>query len=337
MNTEIKHNNFVLRISATAACNLNCKYCNPNRKVDPENILSDKDLLEIIQAGIASGLTRVTWTGGEPTIRKDFVQLVRKAKELGIHEQSLSTNGISYFKIADELKESGLNRVNISLDTLDRNQYMEITGFDWLNLVRKSIEKCVELYDHAKINCIISKNNFNAIDDLVTFAETFQGKFTVRFLEIVPCGGLYELDSTIFDKQFVTFFEVLDQLRKYGELFPVENTGNVPKSRYFRIPGMNGIYGVNPNHSVGYRCDREACKKIRVSPNGFVSNCTIKLQYVRDFRNKTLDERIKLMDSVVEEKLNRDYTGFQHKQKYYDFWRFGILPDFIREWGKEGR
>lgn len=323
-------NNYTLRISATSFCNLNCKYCNPKRNINC-NILSDKDLLEIVESGISAGIRRITWTGGEPTVRKGFVNLVKKAKALGIKSQHLTTNGILFFKIADELKKAGISRVNFSLDTLDKNQYRNICGFDGFDYVIRSIKKAIKIYHYAKINCVLTKENFDEIDDFVKFIEKFQGKLTIRFLELVPCGQIYDKDPTIFEKNFVSIYKILNRLKRYGDLISLENKGDVPKSLYFRISGLKGIYGVNPNYSANYRCDQEKCTKIRVNPEGFVSNCTIRLEYVRDFRNKTLEERKKLMKEIVREKLNRDYTGFRHKQKYYDFWRFGIPPKYIKE------
>ncbi len=330
MNKTKLQNNYTLRISATSACNLNCNYCNPKRNPNP-NILSDKDLLKIVEAGASTEIKRVIWTGGEPTVREGFINLVKNVKALGVRQQHLTTNGILYYKMADKLKEAGITRVNLSLDILDRNQYKNICGVDGFNYVIDSIKKATELYSNTKINCVITKNNFSTIDDFVKFTEEFQGKLTVRFLELVPCGQIYDEDITIFEKNFVSIYEILNCLKKYGDLIPLENKGNVPKSLYFRISGLKGIYGVNPNYSANYRCDREKCTKIRVNPEGLVSNCAIRLEYVRDFRNKTLKERKKLMKEIVLEKLNRNYTGFCHKQKYYDFWRFGILPKYIKE------
>ena len=195
-------NNYTLRISVTPFCNLNCKYCNPKGNID-RDILFDKDLLEIVEAGIAAEIRRVTWTGGEPTVRKGFINLVKKVKALGIKKQHLTTNGILYFRIADELKRVGISRVNISLDTLNKNQYKNICGFDGFDYVIRSVKKAVETYGHAKINCVVTKENFDMVDDFVKFAEEFRGKLTVRFLELVPCGQIFDEDPTIFEKNFV--------------------------------------------------------------------------------------------------------------------------------------
>jgi molybdenum cofactor biosynthesis enzyme MoaA len=203
-------------------------------------------------------------------------------------------------------------------------------GFDGLEFVKKSIMKAIKLYPCVKINCVVVKNNLGIIDDFIEFVEKFNGKLIVRFLEVVPCGELYKKDKNVFKNTYVSFNKIKKRLANYGKLIPIKIDGDVPKSIYYKISGLQGIYSINPNYSVNYRCDRSKCPKLRVNPQGFVSNCTIQLKYVRDFRNKSLEKKIKMMKEIVREKLNRNYKGFRHKQKYYDFWRFGIKPDFIK-------
>lgn len=324
-------NNYTLRISAISACNLNCSYCNPKRIIDCKKDMSDKDILDIIKAGVIAGIRKISWTGGEPTMRTSLLDLVKNAKLLGIKNQSITTNGIIFFKIADELKKAGISKVNFSLDTLNRSAYKKICQFDGLDFVKKSIDKALKLFPRVKINYVVMKNNIEMIDQFIKFAERYKGKLIVRFLEIVPCGEIYKKDKTTFQNNFVPMHEIKARLASYGKLTPIKIKGDVPKSVYYTIAGLSGIYGINPNYSFNYHCDGIKCPKIRVNPQGFISNCTIKLKYVRDFRNKTLEEKIKMMKEIVTEKLNRNYKGFRHKQKYYDFWRFGIIPDIINK------
>lgn len=328
---KIAVNNYTLRISTTSACNLNCSYCNPNRDVDCKKDMSDQDIIDIIQAGVIAGVRKVSWTGGEPTVRKNFLQLVAKAKKLGIEKQSMTTNGILFYKIGSKLKKAGLTKVNFSLDTLTSENYKKICRYDGFDLVKKSIKKALELYPQVKVNCVIMKDNVGIIDEFVKFGETFKGRLIIRFLEVVPCGEIYEKDKNIFKNSFVPMKRIIAELEKYGKLKPVKIIGDVPKSRYYHISGLTGIYGVNPNYSVNYCCDKNKCPKIRINPQGFVSNCTIQLKYVRDFRNKSLEEKIELMKEIVKEKASRNYKGFTHRQKYYDFWRFGNQPEYIKK------
>ena len=315
------NNNYTLRISVTNNCNLNCSYCNPKRKIDPTIVLSDKELLEIIEAASCAGIKKVSWTGGEPTVRPNFIDLVRKAQELGMKKQNMTSNGLIYHRIADKLKEAGLTGVNFSLDTLDPEEFKKICGFDRLHDVIKSIEKA------TKFNSVLTQSNRHVFSDLVNFTEKFNGKLIARFLEVVPCGQNYEENPRIFDKEFVPVYELLYKFAQLGKLIPLENTGDVRGTFYFKVEDMNGIYGLNPNYSKNYKCDEEDCRKVRLNPEGFISNCTIQLKYARQLKGKTLAQKKKILKEVVKEKMTRDYTSFKHKQKHYDFWRFGIMSE----------
>lgn len=322
-------NNYTLRISATSACNLNCEYCNI-RKINKINALKKKTLIEIIQAGYNAGIRKITWTGGEPTMRNDIVDLVKVAKKIGIEKQSMTTNGIMFHKIAKELQKGGLTKVNISLDTTDREIYKSICSFDGLDHVLKSIDIATKLFKYVKINCVITKNHFDNIKRMVDFIDKYNKKIAVRFLEIVPCGDKYEKNKNLFKDNFVPVNEILKELKKNGKLTPTSFEGDIPKSKYYNIEGKNGIYGINPNYSVNYVCDKQECTKIRVNPNGYISNCTIQLKYAHNFANKSFREKEEIMKRIVLEKGCRKYQGFRHKQKYYDFWRFGIIPESLK-------
>lgn len=322
-------NNYTLRISVTSACNLNCIYCNPNRCVDLKKIMVKKDILGIIGAGYKAGVRKISWTGGEPTFRPDFLEIVRAAKVIGIKKQSMTTNGILYYRMAKQLKKAGISKINFSLDTLNAKEYKNICGYDGFDNVINSIAEAIKLYKKIKINCVVTQSNLHVVREMIEYFDKYKDRIIIRFLEMVPCGQMYEADKNIFPQNFLPIKDIIKEFKKIGDVTPVQVEGDVPKSLYFRIKGKQGIYGVNPNLSVNYVCDKEKCPKIRINPNGFVSNCTIQLKYVRDFRDTTQAEKNKLMLEIVKEKRNRNYKGFRHKQQYYDFWRFGINPDYI--------
>ena len=315
---------YTFRISVTNNCNLNCVYCNPLRKTDVAKNLSDDEIVSILKAAYEAGLRNITWTGGEPTSRIHFTEIVSKAKEIGYKNQHITTNGIVYYLLADKLKEAGITRVNFSLDTLDREQFKKLCGMDGLDKVLKSIKKAVDIYGESKINSVIIQSNFNSIEKLIKFTESFNGKLTTRFLELVPCGSKYVENPTYFSNELLPIYEIVSYLAQKGKLILQKNTGNVPGSIYYKIEGMKGIYGVNPSYSNNYLCTKEKCNKIRMNPEGYVSNCTIQLKYTRNLQGKSYKEKVKLMKEIIVEKQNRDYTNFKHKQRFYDFWRFAI-------------
>ncbi|MEI7792009.1 MAG: radical SAM protein [Candidatus Berkelbacteria bacterium] len=295
-------NNYTLRISITSACNLNCIYCNTQRKIDVKSVMSKDDIMGIINAGFKAGVRKISWTGGEPTVRPDFIDIVREAKEVGIKKQSMTTNGILYYKMAEQLKDAGISKINFSLDTLDPEEYKKICGYDGFDKAIKSINMATKLYERIKINCVVTKANRHVTEEMINYFDKYGDKIIIRFLEMVPCGQMYKSNKSIFGENFLSVNEMIDDFKKIGKITPVDVEGDVPKSLYYKIAGKMGIYGVNPNYSVGYVCDKTKCPKIRISPNGFVSNCSIQLKYVRDFRVTTQEEKNKLMSEIVNEK-----------------------------------
>lgn len=329
MQTNNRRKKYSLRISVTPFCNLNCKYCSNNRKPPTRPMMDDNEILEIISSAVKSGINKICWTGGEPTIRKSLIDLIEKAKKMGIEHQRLTTNGVIYYKIADKLKIAGLNQVDISIDTLDKDKYKDMCGLDALDDVMKSVSKASKLYTDTKISAVVTKDNFSKLTDLIDFVEEYKGRLTLRMNEVIPCGELYDNDSTYFDKIFVPIHKVLLMFSTLGKLTLQKNRWDMVKSIYFKIEGFRGTYGVLPNPSVNFVCDKLGCTKIRVSPTGYVSNCTIKPEFIRDFREISFKEKCHLMEEIILEKEHRTYKNFRHRQRYYDFWRFGI-EDKIR-------
>lgn len=153
-----------LRISVTDRCNLRCVYCMPAEGVElmPHNdILSFEEIVEFTKKAVTNGVDKVRITGGEPLVRKDIIKLIKKIGEIeGIKDFGMTTNGILLPKYARQLKEAGLMRVNISLDTMDPKRFTEITRLGQIEDVFAGIEaaKEAELFP-IKINCVIKKSN----------------------------------------------------------------------------------------------------------------------------------------------------------------------------------
>lgn len=153
-----------LRISVTDRCNLRCIYCMPEEGVElmpREEILSLEEIVDVVKKAVIKGITKVRLTGGEPLVRKDIVALVRRIAELkGVDDLSMTTNGILLSKYADKLKEAGLLRVNISLDTLSPSRYAEITRGGNIEKVFQGIEAAKKAgLIPIKINCVVFKSS----------------------------------------------------------------------------------------------------------------------------------------------------------------------------------
>ncbi|HIP74744.1 MAG TPA: GTP 3',8-cyclase MoaA, partial [Thermococcus paralvinellae] len=159
-----------LRISVTDECNLNCFYCHREGQKKGEKEMTPEEIERIVRIASLLGIKKVKLTGGEPTIRRDIVEIVRRIRPYVV-DLSLTTNGTVMYRLAEELKEAGLDRVNISLDTLDREKYKKITGFDVLPRVLKGIEKSVELFKLVKLNMVVMKDlNHMEIHNMINYA-----------------------------------------------------------------------------------------------------------------------------------------------------------------------
>lgn len=156
-----------LRISVTDLCNLRCVYCMPPegiQQVKHKNILSFEEIIEVVEKAVAQGITKVRLTGGEPLVRKGIVDLVRKIAQVkGVEDLAMSTNGILLKKFAKDLKDAGLMRVNISLDTLSPEKYKEMTRGGDINKVFEGIKEAQKVgLNPIKINCVIFKSRNEA-------------------------------------------------------------------------------------------------------------------------------------------------------------------------------
>ncbi|GET20229.1 GTP 3',8-cyclase MoaA [Prolixibacter denitrificans] len=173
-NREITY----LRISVTDRCNLRCRYCMPEEGVESmrhEDILSFEEIAEFVRRGAAQGITKVRLTGGEPLVRKGIVGLVHMLAQIdGIEEVAMTTNGILLEKFAPKLKEAGLSRVNISLDTTDPEKYSYITRGGDIDAVFRGIDAALKHgLTPVKINCVIRHSEDEEDAQLVTeFAKT---------------------------------------------------------------------------------------------------------------------------------------------------------------------
>lgn len=169
-------NKWHLRFAVTSNCNFNCKYCNTNNNLVPE--LSDNEIKEILKAVHNIGIVKLHWTGGEPLVKKDLYKYVKYAKSLGYIEQAITTNGYLLEEQATKIIDAGISRVNISLDTMNKEKFKEITGRDGLEKVLKGIYKILEKSAcQIKINMVVMKDNIEEVNDFISFANEINNKY----------------------------------------------------------------------------------------------------------------------------------------------------------------
>lgn len=260
-----------LRISLTDRCNLRCVYCMPEEGVpyeDLDNVLSFDEIERVVRVLAGVGLKKVRLTGGEPLVRKNVADLVARLNSIsGVREVTLTTNGILLPRDAQALKDAGIRRVNISMDTLKPERFVEIARRPEYARAHAGIESALTMgFDPIKLNCVVMRGvNDDEINDFARL--TVETPLHVRFLEYMPIGMV---TPPAWRARYVSNEEVLTRLEEqWGELEPVESDA-ASTSRTFRVAGGRGTVGViNP---ISHRfC--EGCNRLRLSANGKLIPC----------------------------------------------------------------
>ena len=271
-----------LRISLTDRCNLRCIYCMPDEGVEQmshEDILRIEEIEEAVRVAATMGITRVRLTGGEPLVRKGVVDLIRSIKNApGIEHIAMTTNGILLPRMADELKEAGLSRVNISLDTLDPAQFSMITRRGKLEDALAGIRAALDVgFDPVKINAVTVRS---LNQDYLAFAKlSIENPLHVRFIEYMPVGESSGSSGCGWGKEDVVpseeLIEIIDeraQAEGLGALIPAG--GARPEgwgpARYYTFEGALGTVGFISPLSRHF-CSE--CNRLRLTADGKLRPC----------------------------------------------------------------
>ena len=254
-----------LRISVTDKCNLRCRYCMPEDgvcKKDHADMLTEDEIITAVEAAAALGITKVRITGGEPLVKKNIVSICRRTAAVeGIKEVCLTTNGILLPQLAKPLKEAGVKRLNLSLDTLDADKYAYITRIGKLNQFRAGLEAAFEAgFEKIKINAVLI-GGFNDNEILQLADLTRQYPVDMRFIEMMPMYDSGDFNETAF----IPYTRVLDYL---PEAVPVKHDGGVAK--LYRLPGAKGNIGLISPVSAHFCGD---CNRIRLTADGKLKPC----------------------------------------------------------------
>ena len=260
-----------LRISVTDRCNFRCVYCMPAEGlpwVPKADILSYEEITEVVSQLAPLGLRRLRITGGEPTIRPDLTRLIAMLRAVpGIEDIALSTNGVKLSTMAVALKEAGLDRVNISADSLHAERIVEIArrdlGFDPVTAARAASDAGL---GPVKINVVVMRGVNE--DEVVDFAAlTRDHPWHVRFIELMPVGDLRELTM----EHVVPSDEILARVATLGALAPVAGParGNGPAA-YYQLAGAAGSIGVITPMTHTY-CG--SCNRVRLTADGRLRTC----------------------------------------------------------------
>lgn len=260
-----------LRVSVTDRCNLRCLYCMPGdgftSMVGHTDVLSLEEIGRVVQAGSSLGIRKIRLTGGEPLIRRNLQALISYINEIpGIEDIAITTNGILFTDAADQLKQAGLRRVNISMDSLDPHKYAQITRGGEIRKVVQAIEKALEMdFRPVKINVVAIKG-FND-DEIVDFAGlAWKYPLHVRFIEFMPVGDLLFWEA---DK-FIASSDIRRMLENHYELVPDEHVvGNGPAANYKIAGGQGSIGFISPLSE--HFC--ASCNRLRLTADGRLRAC----------------------------------------------------------------
>jgi GTP 3',8-cyclase len=259
-----------LRISMTDRCNLRCCYCMPEEGIPlipHEEILTYEEILRIVHVFAGEGISKIRLTGGEPLVRKGIVDFIFRLSQIeGIKDLSLTTNGILLKEFAQDLKQAGLKRINVSLDSLRRERFYQITRKDEFERVWGGIEEALRVgLFPLKINMVAIKGLND--DEIESFAQlTLHLPLTIRYIEYMPSGNGEEWR----EDNILTIPQIKNRLERIGNLVPIPSDQWDGPAKRFRIEGAFGEIGlIGPVSS--HFCDD--CNRLRLTSDGKIRTC----------------------------------------------------------------
>ncbi|MBN1536019.1 MAG: GTP 3',8-cyclase MoaA [Anaerolineales bacterium] len=262
-----------LRISLTDRCNLRCIYCMPEEMSFRENAeqLTDDELLVLVRLFADLGFEKIRFTGGEPTIRPNFLDLVQKIGSIpGIKFLTMTTNGTTLTKLAEPLMKARMKRVNISLDSLDPETYKKITRKGYFENVWAGILEAERVgMTPIKLNSVIVRG-INESDAVELARLTIDRPWQIRFIEMMPFGVITDLQL----KQVVTMEEVKARIEESLGKLHLENFGKLDgEARVFRLEGARGELGFISSVSDPF-C--YSCNRARLTADGRLRLCLLR-------------------------------------------------------------
>ena len=295
-----------LRVSVTDRCDLRCVYCmKENMTFLPKNeILTLEEIERLCDNFIELGVSKIRLTGGEPLVRKDILKLIKqlnlKKNNTNLKEITLTTNGTLLAKYAKELKEGGINRINVSLDTINQEKYYEITRFGNLEKVFKGIEEAKKNNIDIKINTVAIKNfNEDELEKLIIWSN--QLKIDITFIEVMP---MEETDTSRY-LQFAPLDKIYKDLdKKFNFVKTEKNTGG-PATYYTSNKLSINIGFITP--LTNNFCSN--CNRVRISSTGKLFMCLGQNDYINfrdilrnDYSDDYIKEKIKYALSIKPQK-----------------------------------
>ena len=254
-----------LRISLTDNCNLRCFYCMPDEEYTftPASRLMQPDEVEVLaRTFINEGVTKIRLTGGEPLVRKDAGDIISRLSKLPV-ELTMTTNATRIHHFIDQIADSGIRYLNVSLDTLQADRFLLMTRRDQFELVKGNIDLLLRKGIHVKINCVVMRGlNDEEINDFIEWTRLTPVE--VRFIEFMPFTGNHWSGNKVFTLQ-----EILDKVRSKYEV-QTDHNDITDTAKKYHVPGHAGSFAVISTMSQPF-CS--GCNRMRLTADGKLKNC----------------------------------------------------------------
>lgn len=261
-----KHN--YLRISITEHCNLRCTYCMPAEGIEltpRPHLMTADEIITIAQTFVNLGVTKIRLTGGEPLVRKDAKQIIQRLGKLGV-ELTLTTNGILVHDFIDTFKEAGISTLNVSIDSLQKDKFNEITRRNYFDKLWENLELLESNGFELKLNVVVIKG-FND-NEIIDFIELMKDKkIQIRFIEFMPFDG-----NQWNKEKLVSYAEIMEQVENFYSNEKVVRLQDKPNdtSKNYKIESYKGNFSVISSVTNPF-CS--TCNRIRLTADGKLKNC----------------------------------------------------------------
>jgi cyclic pyranopterin phosphate synthase len=290
-----------LRVSVTQKCDKHCPYCHREGETNPSTVMTVDEITHIVRIAISLGISRVKLTGGEPLLRKEIVEIVRGINGLeGLTDLSMTTNGAYMKGLAKDLKKAGLNRVNVSLPTLDPNVYSDLMGGDLQDAI-EGVKAAVEAGLHpVKLNMLVLKNvNDGEIEKMIQFAA--QTGTILQLIELEPIN----LSKKYYKRYHLGLDEIEQKLKKLASETRIRKY--MQKRRIYVLPKVN-VELIRPIENTEFCAN---CTRIRVTSDGKLKPCLMR-------KDNLVDILTPLRNGADDKKLTEAFIeAIKKREPYY--------------------
>ncbi|KXA92366.1 molybdenum cofactor biosynthesis protein MoeA [candidate division MSBL1 archaeon SCGC-AAA259O05] len=257
-----------LRISVTENCNLDCFYCHNEGCLEGNREMSTEEIVKLVEYATDFGIEKVKYTGGEPLIRDDMVDIIERTSQFSLKDISLTTNGTELVSKADGLEEAGLDRVNISLDTLDGEKYKKITGSSVLNKVKRGIDSAINAgLTPVKLNTLLLDGiNEDEVEDLINFS-TERG----AILQLIELENVLPENDSVYEKYHTDLDDIEERIQ--DRTMDVRTRWLMQVRRKYILEGGGEVEIVNPMHNSEF-CSH--CTRLRITSDGYLKPCLMR-------------------------------------------------------------